>query len=121
MTASNIDSIGIDIIVIFRLFGKIPQIPEREMIIGNVEYLTRSISVGNVERRGRKFRRGLDSKFSFVWVGSAESSSKLLGWVGWIISKKEKKRSGGRSAFHFMILPLGEVEYVSTVIDWERR
>jgi hypothetical protein len=34
----------IDIIVIFRLFGKIPRIPERGMIIGNVEYLTRSIS-----------------------------------------------------------------------------
>jgi len=90
------------------------------MIIGNVEYLTRSISVGNVERRGRKFRRGLDSKFSFVWVGSAESSSKWLGWAGWIISKKEK---WGSVCFSFHDYPPGlggirlHSEWLGTEID----
>ena len=39
-----IDSIGIDIIGIFRLLRGIPRIPEIEMIIENVKYLIGSVS-----------------------------------------------------------------------------
>lgn len=44
LTASNIDSIGINIIRIFRLFRRIPQIPKREIITDNVKYLIGSVS-----------------------------------------------------------------------------
>ena len=43
VTANNIDSIGIDIIGIFRLLRGIPQIPKIEMIIENVKYLIESV------------------------------------------------------------------------------
>ena len=43
-TANNIDSIGIDIIGIFRLLRRIPRIPKIEMIIENVKYLIGSVS-----------------------------------------------------------------------------
>jgi len=44
LTANNIDSIGIDIIGIFRLLRRIPRIPKIEMIIENVKYLIGSVS-----------------------------------------------------------------------------
>ena len=43
-TANKIGSIGIDIIGIFCLLRRIPQIPEIEMIIENVKYLIGSLS-----------------------------------------------------------------------------
>lgn len=43
-TANNIDSIGIDIIGIFRLLRRIPQIPKIEIIMENVKYWKRSVS-----------------------------------------------------------------------------
>jgi hypothetical protein len=42
--ANKIDSIGIEIIGIFCLLRRIPQIPEIEMIIENVKYLIGSVS-----------------------------------------------------------------------------
>ena len=44
LTANNIDSIGIDIIGIFRLLRRIPQIPKIEMIIEKVKYFIGSVS-----------------------------------------------------------------------------
>jgi len=43
-TANKISSIGTDIIRIFRLLRRIPQIPKIEMIIENVKYLIGSVS-----------------------------------------------------------------------------